>query len=168
MAAENKATALLDDEVLLIRHSGEIPEVAMHGSIYYLTQDPQGPGISLTDDELTMLKEAVIERYREIIMRDLNPANRDEPLYRGLARCIANWQRLQLFCSREGFDPRQIRTETAAALQLFIRHELRDVATGIRSSCVNCTYAEMQLLFEGLGLHPADLPDACSSLWAKE
>ena len=34
---------ILDDELLIIRHSGEIPEVALQGSIFFLTSDPQGP-----------------------------------------------------------------------------------------------------------------------------
>lgn len=168
MVAKEKRPALLDDEILLIRHSGEIPEVAMHGSIYYLTQDPEGPGISLTDDELTLLKKAVMTRYRAIINRDLKPGNREKPHYRGMARCVTNWQRLQLFCNREKFDLEQIRTETAQALQGFLRHELRDVATGSHSTCINCTHAEMALLLEGLCLHPTDLPDNWLCLWAKE
>jgi hypothetical protein len=32
----------LADELLIVRHSGEIPEVALHGSIFFLTREPNG------------------------------------------------------------------------------------------------------------------------------
>lgn len=33
----------LFDEVLILQDSGEIPEIAYHTSLYYLTEDPEGP-----------------------------------------------------------------------------------------------------------------------------
>jgi len=158
LAVEEKGS-LLADEFLLVRHSGEIPEVALHSSLYYLTEDPNGPGITLAAGDLSLLKDAVEGRYREIILRDLDPENRDKGLYRGLARCLANWQRLSRFCRREGRDIRAIRLEVAKALQRFIARELRDVQSGRRISCINCSADELRQLAGDLYLADDDLPD---------
>ncbi|MCK4838975.1 MAG: hypothetical protein KAS94_09220, partial [Desulfobulbaceae bacterium] len=91
MAQPDSDNPQLADELLLVRHSGEIPEVALHGSIFFLTRDPNGPTIEITPAELLLLKKMVVSRYQEIIHRDLDPNNRDKGLYRGLGRCIINW-----------------------------------------------------------------------------
>ncbi len=66
MPSENRM-AVLDDECLMIRSSGEIPEVALHNALYFLTRDPEGPGFKLRANEVRRLNEAVIWRYRRII-----------------------------------------------------------------------------------------------------
>ena len=115
----------IEEEAFMVLHAGEIPEIAMHSSLHHLTEDPDGPGLELNADDIRPLKQAVVERYRTIIFRDLDPGNRDKRIYRGLARCAANWQRLVKFCSRENMDSAAIRVETAAALQLFLQQEVR-------------------------------------------
>jgi len=159
LLAGDEKGSLLADEFLLVRHSGEIPEVALHGSLYYLTEDPAGPGIALAAGDLALLKDAVQARYREIILRDLEPENRDKGLYRGLARCLANWQRLRRFCRREDRDVGEIRQEVAKALQHFIARELEDVLNGSRISCINCSADELRQLADDLYLADDDLPD---------
>ncbi len=77
----DERTLLLEEELLLVRHSGEIPEVALHASVHYLTEDPEGPGLVLADEELRPLQEAALARYREIILRDLDAGNRDLSLF---------------------------------------------------------------------------------------
>lgn len=148
----------LSEEKLIVRHSGEIPEVAYHGSIYYLTKDPDGPGIVLDKDDLETLKEEVIHRYTTIMMRDLTPENRDKGMYRGLARCMCNWRRLCLFCGKEKRDVGRIRAETAAALLHLMRREIADARSDI-PSCINCTVAELEEFAGNLELNPdIDLP----------
>lgn len=151
--------AYIEEETFIIRHAGEIPEVAYQGSLYYLTEDPVGPGIVLEPDDATPLRKAVIERYREIILRDLDPENRDKRIYRGLARCLANWQRLLKFCAREKMDSRVIQNEAATALQKFLFIEINDVLNGNRSSCINCSAKEIETLVDFLELSVADLPE---------
>lgn len=168
LSTGEKKRALLADEFLLVRHSGEIPEVALQSSLYYLSQDPAGPGISLAAGDLALLKDAVQERYREIIFRDLDPENRDKGLFRGLARCLVNWQRLCRFCRREGRGVGGIRAEVAKALQGFIARELRDVRSGSRVSCINCTRSEFEYLLAELGLQSGDLPAGWHLLWQGE
>ncbi len=154
----------LVDELLIVRHSGEIPEVALHGSLYYLTQDPEGPGLVLDPREIKALKSMVMERYREIIRRDLDPANRDKPLYRGLARAAVNWRRLVRFCRNEGLAVDGQRTVIGRDFLDFVRREAAEVAAGLRLSSINCSIAELRVLTTDLGLDPDNLPAAWEKL----
>ena len=76
--------SLTAEEVFVVLHSGEIPEVTFHESLYYLTEDAEGPGLQTKNDDVFPLKQAVVKRYRVIILRDLDPGNRDKRIYRGL------------------------------------------------------------------------------------
>jgi hypothetical protein len=156
--------AYITEEEFTVQHSGEIPEITLHSSLYYLAEDPEGPGLELEADEIFFLKQAVIKRYREIILRDLEPENRDKSIYRGLARCAVNWQRLLKFCSREHFNFAALQAETAEALQKFLQQELVDVQSKKRSSSVNCPQEEVSNLAVSLGILPAELPDGWQEL----
>lgn len=158
MDRKSKQT-LIAEEALMVEHSGEIPEVAYHSSLYYLTEDPEGPALRLDVNDTLLLKLAVAERYRTIILRDLKSQNRDKRIYRGLARCSVNWQRLLKFCTRENMEIETYRVEIAAGLQSFLQHELADVQSGRRSSCINCPVQEIEKLAGSLGLLKADLPE---------
>ena len=94
----------LTEELLIVRHSGEIPEIAFHSSLYYLCEDPDGPQLTLGQNELDLLRQQVVARYREILLRDLSPENRDARIFRGLKRCIFNWERLGKFCTRQEME----------------------------------------------------------------
>ena len=163
MSGQDKKT-YIEEETFIVRHSGEIPEVAYHGSLYYLTEDPTGPGIELDLDDTKPLQLAVVERYREIVLRDLEPANRDKGLYRGLTRCLANWQRLLKFCVREKLDLQVIQNEAAMALKEFFNNEIDDVINGNRNSCINCSAKEIETLVDSLGLSVDDLPEGWQEL----
>lgn len=154
----------LGDELLIVRHSGEIPEVALHGSLYFLTRAPDGPALALSEAEIRALKGMVVERYREIIGRDLEPANRDRPYYRGLARAACNWRRLEKFCRREGVELDGFRREVGMALQVFLRLEAAEVATGRRNSSINCPAVEVRSFSAEVGLSQADMPSGWESL----
>ncbi len=152
------------EEIFVVEHSGEIPEVTLQSSLHYLTEDPDGPGLELNGDDIIPLKQAVVERYRAIILRDLDPGNRDKRIYRGLARSRANWQRFRKFCAGENIDFTAIRAETAKALQYFLQQEVLDVKGGKRSSCINCSREDIYSLSESLGLSSADLPQGWQEL----
>lgn len=152
------------EEAFMIRHSGEIPEVAMHSAIHYLTDDPDGPGLEPSTPELALLKAAVLDRYRIIILRDLDLENRGRGLYRGLARSLVNWHRLVKFCRREGLGFEEVRQQAGAAFVHFIVGELAGVATGERNSCVNCSESQIREFAAELGLDPARLPDGWKDL----
>jgi len=167
MHSAEARNSYLEDELLIIRHSGEIPEVTMHGSIHFLTEDQTGPGLKLTKQELHLLQSMVVERYREIIFRDLDPANRDKGLYRGLARCVANWQRMRLFCGRANFTISSTRIEVRNLLRDFLENESIEVKQGVRTSSVNCCIEELEKFSKELGLISGEMPldwhDLCHS-----
>ncbi len=146
------------EEKLIVRHSGEIPEVAYHGSLYFLTDDEEGPQLSLNDEDRRQLKEQVVARYKEIMLRDLTPDNRDKNIYRGLARCIVNWQRLCRFCERERQSMEGVREEIALALENFLHQEAKDVATGVRPPSINCSQDDLRAFVAEMGLTIDALP----------
>ncbi len=148
----------LEEEALIVRHSGEIPEVALHGSLYFLTTDPDGPRIQLGTTDLHYLKKMVVERYCEIIRRDLDPANRDKTIYRGLARSYANWNRLINFCDTENFSTKSIQCEIAAQLMDFMFNEVNEVHAGTRTSCINLSVEFLRNFFMALGVSIQNLP----------
>ena len=92
---------ILEEEWLIVRHSGEIPEIALHSALYFLTEDPLGPCLQLSAEEIESLQDAAICRYQEIIMRDLCYENRNLSIYRGVRRAIVNWHRFVTFCERQ-------------------------------------------------------------------
>ncbi|MFZ5774006.1 MAG: hypothetical protein ACOY3Z_00780 [Thermodesulfobacteriota bacterium] len=159
---------LLSEELLMVRHSGEIPEIAFHSSIHFLTADPDGPGLTLTEADLAMLRRQVVERYHEIILRDLDPENRDKSIYRGVRRTIFNWQRLGKFCGREALAvEEELRREIAAALLAFLRQETAEVLAGKRQSCINCTSGELAAFARSLGIDPETLPAGLTGICCK-
>ncbi len=150
--------AFLDDEHLMIRNSGEIPEVALYDALHYLTQDVEGPGLKLTVDEVRRMKKAVIERYQRIIRRDLDPRLRDKSVYRGIERSITNWERLCRFAAREHFTLGDFEREMAKALRAFLELEITDVTAGTRITCVNCTWERLQAFSLAVGCDLQRLP----------
>lgn len=160
----------LADELLIVRHSGEIPEVALHGSLHYLTRAPDGPALVLSEAEIGALKGMVVKRYREIIGRDLEPANRDRSFYRGLARAAVNWQRLEKFCRREGLATEAWRQEIRTALLNFLQIEAAEVAAMRRRSSINCPAAELRSFAISVGVSPTEMTPGweklCPSAWA--
>lgn len=160
--------AILEEEVIILRNSGEIPEIALHTTLYYLEEDAEGPKIRLLDEELDMLYDAALARAREIVLRDLDPANRDLGIYRGLARSIVNWNRLQDFSRRinrfcKGFDE----TVSEALLQ-FLQTECKDCGRNIRSSVINCTADEICAFCAELHLDVKILPEGWACLCPPE
>jgi hypothetical protein len=92
---------LLENEWFVVRHSGEIPEIALHSALHYLTEDLNGPRLQLSIEELHSLQEAAATRYQEIILRDLCFENHKLTIYRGIQRAIFNWYRFVAFCERQ-------------------------------------------------------------------
>ncbi len=157
--------AIIEEEAFLILHSGETPEIAYHSSLYYLFEDVDGPGIEPGSIDLKPLKKAVFERYRKILLRDMNPAYRDKSIYRGLARSIANWERLKTFCTREGFGIEDARSEAGEHLLKFLENEKDEVSSGIRKdSSINCSWPELVKFARELGINQEDLPEGLEDL----
>ncbi len=151
MFGELSVSEIIIDEILIIETSGEMPEVAYHGAIHYMTSDVDGPGLNLAQSHLNELKLAVVEGYRRIIVRDITLENRDKGLYRGLARCAVNWNRLGKYCRAEGLAVDGVATEVCCCLKRFLTVELKDVRQG-RQTCVNCSASCLYELAAEVGL----------------
>jgi hypothetical protein len=155
---DEERIAILEEETFILRDSGEIPEIAFHSTLHYLTEDEEGPEMVLTGDELKLMQDAALFRYREIVLRDLDPANRDLSIYRGVCRTIYNWQRMQDFCNRIGRDASSFKKTVAQALVDFLVQELTDVKNGSRMSSVNCSVAKIVEFAASLDLSTDSLP----------
>lgn len=156
--------SILEEEIIILRNSGEIPEIALHTSLYYLEEDEEGPRIMLQEQELHRLYDAALARAREIVLRDLDPDNRDLGLYRGPARSIVNWHRLQNFCRRIDRECREFRTTVFRTLLCFIEREITETRGGLRASSVNCTTEELRAFCEELGMDTNFFPDGWTCL----
>jgi hypothetical protein len=156
--------AILEEETFILRDSGEIPEIAFHSTLHYLTEDEEGPEMVLSGDELKLLQDAALFRYREIVLRDLDPANRDLSIYRGVCRTIYNWQRMQDFCKRIGRDASSFKNTAGQALVDFLIQELTDVKNGSRISSTNCSVQQLLDLAAMLDISADSLPDGWQNL----
>jgi hypothetical protein len=154
----------LENEWYHVRHSGEIPEIALHSSIYYLTEDSDGPGLVLTREDHSLLLDAAMARYLEIIIRDILPENRDTPMYRGVLRTICNWRRLKRFCGRHQLNQAAYTKEISDKFISFLENEVKEVTNGHRSSCINCNFEELSSFAVELGVSLADLQDDLEKL----
>lgn len=135
---------LLENEVFILRDSGELPEISYHSTLHYLTADQDGPRLVLTENEHKLLQKAAMVRCKDIVLRDLDPDNRDLSIYRGPRRSIHNWRRYRAFCQRIGWRRDDaFRENVAQALTRFIRREAADVREGRRTSSINCAVEEL-------------------------
>lgn len=163
MTTGNNRQELLDNEWLAVRDSGELPEIAYHSSVYYLTTDDHGPRLQLTDDEHHRLLDAARERYRDIILRDMKPENRGKSSYRGLKRSIDNWRRFKVFHERYKVELLALQQEAAMVLQSFLASEIAD---GIfPSTSLNCSYQELLSFTRDLLIPRHDLPENMEKLF---
>jgi hypothetical protein len=141
---------IFEDEWYLVRYSGETPEIALHSAIYYLTRAKDGPQVSLSKNLFDQLRQAAVERFSEIVLRDLQHANSATQAYRGINRSIINYRRFCTFCQRQNVDPGELRRQTADALQTFLTIELLEAGRTKRLSIINCTYRELRTFAEEL------------------
>ncbi|MCI5145059.1 MAG: hypothetical protein D3923_05890, partial [Candidatus Electrothrix sp. AR3] len=115
--------------------------------------------------EKKLLQKAALSRCKEIVLRDLEPANRDRRIYRGPLRSIYNWQRYQCFCTRiDQQEDERFRENVAQALASFFAKELADVQAGRKKSSVNCTDADLLAFTQQLDLTEQHLPSGWQEL----
>lgn len=149
---------IIEEELLLLRDAGEIPEVALHNSLEYLCNDPEGPCMVLNDVEREALYGAVRDRYLTIILRDLCPENRGQQQYRGVERARVNWKRLQGFCNQVGLDNTECAAVVAKATITFIKQECCDRRKGVTSNAFNCNPSDLLEFLATLRVTPQQLP----------
>ncbi|MCF8031702.1 MAG: hypothetical protein K9K66_01080 [Desulfarculaceae bacterium] len=89
--------AWLEDEILLVENSGEMPQVALAESLHHLGE--------MSREERGLLRAAAVRAYLNIIERDLEPAHVGQSLFRGLERAGDNLERLRAFLGTLGWQP---------------------------------------------------------------
>lgn len=149
---------LLADEWLIVRHSGEIPEITFHSSFYYLCKDPDGPRIDVTESELNTLKDAAVQRYQEIILRDINVENFHKSIYRGVRRTLYNWDRCEAFVLRQSIVSITFQEVAAQALLVFLEQGVSAENGSLPKNFINCSVDQLNELAVKLGLDPKQLP----------
>lgn len=157
---------IIQEELLIIRDSGEIPEIVFHSTLEYLTRDAEGPAMVLTEEELSALHEAVIARYLEIIHRDLTADNRSLSLFRGVERARVNWARLQRFCKRVQVDSAKYRADVSGALIAFMTLECNEKRAGKVSQSFNCSFVHFCDFISALQISSHQLPQDWQGIWA--
>ncbi len=150
---------LLADEWLMVRHSGEIPEIAFHSSLYYLCQESDGPRLSLSEEELVKLKDAAVQRCQEIVLRDITVDNFHKTIYRGVLRTLYNWERCKDFALRQSVDYALFQKTAAQALLVFLEKGRAAAGRTLPVKFINCTIVQLNELANGLGLDVRQLPD---------
>jgi len=113
----------VEDEWYAVRHSGEIPEIALYSALHYLTEAEEGPGLTLSRQETRHLQQAAALRFREIVLRDMLWENIDKPIARGLGRSVINFERYKNFLARFGLTDRRLGHEAAISLVIFLVRE---------------------------------------------
>lgn len=158
---------LLADEWLIVRHSGEIPEITLHSSLYYLREESDGPQLCLSEAELAQLKDAAVQRYQEIILRDLHVENFHKSIYRGVRRTVYNWERCKAFALRQSVDCTHVRKIAAQTLIVFLEEGVAAAGKTLPLVFINCSAARLYKLAGELGLDmgqlPADIARFCLS-----
>jgi hypothetical protein len=151
---------LLADEWLMVRHSGEIPEITFHSSLYYLTKESDGPGLSLTEEELASLKDAALLRYQEIILRDISVENFHKTIYRGVRRTLYNWHRYKAFTLRQSIACGHFRETAAQTFVQFLEQGVSAAGKSLPEHFINCSAEQLIALGEELGVTVEQFPPA--------
>jgi len=155
---EEERKGLLADEWLIVRNSGEIPEITFHATLHYLTEDTDGPGLLLTQAELDELKDAAVKRYQEIILRDMNIENFHKSLYRGLRRSLFNWHRFVAFRKRQSIQVDDFKKIAAKSLLLFLEQGMALAGQELPRNFINCSALELAELAGEFGVATDKLP----------
>jgi len=142
VTAEERKT-LLADEWLIVRNSGEIPEITFHSTLHYLQEASDGPELVLIEEELRALKDAAIQRYHEIILRDLDINNFHQSVYRGVKRALYNQKRCEAFMERQAILEKDFQKIAAQTLVLFLKQGAAVAGKTLPDVFINCSMAEL-------------------------
>lgn len=149
----NFRESYLQQEVDWIEHSGEMPEVAFYESLYYLTEEEEGPKLILTLSDMKRLEDAAINRFKTIILRDLKFANRRSSIFRGLKRAIINYNRLKKYQKRKNRTDPGLEKMIGRFLLEYIRRECEEISDRRHYRTINCTREELEQFAEELGVN---------------
>ena len=142
----------LEDEWYAVRHSGEIPEIALHSALHYLTVAENGPRLALSRQDIRQLQRAAALRFREIVLRDMLWENLGEPIARGLGRSAINFRRYENFLARLGLSDRRFRHQAAITLVIFLVREWSARRHGLEGHDLGLTEGELLAFAETLAI----------------
>lgn len=148
----DKIAELIENEWYIVRNSGETPEIALHSALYYLTLSKDGPRIELNEEQIAWLRQAAVDRFYEIIVRDLQHTNHGTSSYRGITRSIINYQRFCTFCERQKISRSILQRPAAAALLNFLEIEVLEVKRRQRPSIIDCSSEALRSFAADLGV----------------
>ena len=158
----NSKESYLQEEAEWIENSGEIPEVAFYEAIFNLTEREDGPRLTLTPEDMSVLEDAVIERYKIIILRDLYYPNRSSPIFRGIKRAVINYDRLKKYQARKNRKASNWKEAIGQSLINYIEREYCDISKGRRYTTLNCAREKIEEFAEELGINiPTEYLDLC-------
>jgi len=151
----DKVAELIENEWYIVRNSGETPEIALHSALYYLTLSKDGPRTNLSEEQVAWLRQAAVDRFYEIIVRDLQHANHGTSSYRGITRSIINYRRFCTFCERQKISRSVLQQSAAAALLNFLETEVAEVRRRQRPSIIDCSGEALRSFAADLGVELA-------------
>jgi len=148
----DRVAELIENEWYIVRNSGETPEIALHSALYYLTLSKDGPRINLNEEQVARLRQAAVDRFYEIIVRDLQHTNYGTSNYRGISRSIINYRRFCIFCERQKIGRSVLQQSAAAALLSFLEIEVVEVRRRQRPSIIDCSSEALRSFAADLGV----------------
>ena len=148
----NSRESYVQEEVEWLEESGEIPEVAFYESLSYLTEQEDGPKLTLASSDIKLLEDAVMYRYKIIILRDLDYTNKSSPVFRGMKRAIINYERLKKYQSRKNRVTSGWKEEIGRSLIEYINRECQDISKGRLYTTINCGREELEEFAKELGV----------------
>ncbi|MBU4069100.1 MAG: hypothetical protein KKH17_12545, partial [Proteobacteria bacterium] len=114
----------------------------------------------LTSADIKFLEDAVVNRFKTIILRDLEFANRKSSIFRGLKRAIINYNRLKKYQRKKNRTDSGIEKVIGYSLIEYIRCECEDISNKRYYRTINCTIEELEQFADELGINisPAKKP----------
>ncbi len=149
----NSRESYIQEEAEWIEESGETPEVAFYESVFYLTEKEDGPKLTLSPSDIKLLENAVIYRYKNIILRDLDYTNRGSTVFRGIKRAIINYERLKKYQSRKNKVVSGQKEEISRVLAEYMVRECRDISEGRLYTTINYNREKLEGFAKELGVN---------------
>lgn len=160
----NTSENYIQEEAEWISESGEIPEVAFYEAVSYLTEKEDGPKLTLAPSDIKLLEDAVIYRYKNIILRDLDYTNRVSPVFRGMKRAIINYERLIKYQTRKNRLASGWKEDIGRSLVGYMVRECQDISEGRLYRTINCGREKLDEFAKELGV---DIAQECLEICFK-
>jgi hypothetical protein len=161
----NSRESYIQEEAEWIEEFGEIPEVAFCEAVSYLTEQEDGPKLTLAPSDIKLLEDAVIYRYKNIILRDLDYTNRGSTVFRGMKRAIINYERLKKYQSRKNKVVYDQKEEIGRALTEYMDQECRNISKGRLYNTINYGRGKLEKFAKELGV---DIAPECLDICFKQ